>query len=178
MATPTVRLVQVLRDTADSIEDGSADYLWLRPTHCNCGLVMRRLLSCTPVQLLNEVESTGRKVSFLPFSWGALAYSCIDIFTGRTKSSLFRKLMSLGLARRDFYDLEGLSNKKVLRRMKKTRPEFWLEVDIARNDAKTAAAYMRTWADMLEEQLPPNWHCALPLTPLARRRNIHESAHS
>jgi hypothetical protein len=156
MAKPTFQLVQALRDTADSIEQGTSRYSWRYTSRCNCGLLAQRLASVTEFQL-NQMLAFMEPKYGPHTTWSYLARRNISFWRGRSDSPIFCDMVKAGLTRADLRQLERLSNPKIIDRMEYCYVDEDLPFYIC---SENVASYMRAWAKMLEEQLPPR-----PLSP-------------
>lgn len=147
------KLITALRLAASAIENRAVKYDWYRPQYCNCGIVACCVLGIKPPSLRRRImRLAGRGVEA---SWAGMA----DCACPRAVA-LFKSLFLAGFTRKDFKQLEDLSNPNVIRRMRKAG----MKGEIRRTVCDDAVAYMRAWADLLaeEDQKQQLIHVAMP----------------
>jgi hypothetical protein len=157
MATPNARLIQALRDTSDSLADGSAEYFWSRPSTCNCGLLAQRLLGISEAELTSKIDRIavlgGRFPRMRGRSWASMSNNWSQACGESCKQSglfveiIFGALSKVGLKPIDFLELEHCSNPLVINRVRSYRHPLCFATK------SYVAEYMRVWADVLDEQL-------------------------
>ena len=139
MAIPNLALVDILRETADRIEAG-ADYQWSHFGKCNCGHLAQTATRLSAVQIHRNAF---RRLA----EWSEIA----DDFcpqTGILIDRIVDTLFELGLNASDLRHLEDLTDGEVLRNL----PGGFRYLE--RNLRQDAIAYMRSWANLIEVQLP------------------------
>lgn len=139
MARSNPELINALRDTADRLDSG-ARYEWGHMARCNCGHLVQTVTGMTDTEISCSVdhqlaEWTDHAESFC----AGTSYKVDD---------LFRELGRIGFDHRDVMALENLSDNRVLTRLPAGRKR------LRRNQANDVSLYMRTMADMLEEETP------------------------
>ena len=139
MAIPNLALVDILRETADRIEAG-ADYQWSHFGKCNCGHLAQTATRLSAVQIHQNAFCRFAEWSEIPEDFCPQTGVLID----RVVDTLFE----LGLNTRDLRHLEDLTDGEVLRNL--LGGFRYLE----RNLRQDAIAYMRSWANLIEAQLP------------------------
>lgn len=131
------RLIEALRSTAKRLSHG-ATYRWTHMGMCNCGqlaqTVTRRSREEIHRMALQKAGDWGRQ---------ALEY-CPD--SGLPMDHVIGEMLNLGLTRRDLRHLELLSDPEVLGRL----PAGERHLDKRSRD--DVVAYMRLWADLLEDR--------------------------
>ena len=138
MAAPHPRLIEVLRETADRLKQGS-EYKWANFGMCNCGHLAQTVTNRSPKEIHEAaLERAG--------DWGQQALEYCGQ-TGLEIDTIMEELLALGLERSDIQEIERLSNPAVRRRMVVEEENV---THFARNNA---IAYFETWADLLEEQM-------------------------
>lgn len=169
MARPTVDLVLALRETASVLEHPSTRYLWSHFAHCNCGHLAQTLTKLAPKELYDAAfKRPGDWADQAAAAdWGdrpALdegAWEPPDVgacgATGITLDVVFEQMLAAGLDREDVRHLERLSDPIVLRRLGKNT------TGLAHNVRDNVVAYLRAWADILEEELGYDVSDPLPL---------------
>ncbi|NUP12220.1 MAG: hypothetical protein HOW73_39745 [Polyangiaceae bacterium] len=161
MARPTTTLVLALRETADRLAQSTARYQWSHFAHCNCGHLAQTVTRLPPVVIY---EAAFRR----PGDWGeqAAAFEAPDygdrpaldegawepdnprcLATGAPLDDVFAALYAIGLCADDIRHLERLSDEAVLRRLGKNT------TGLAYGDRANVVAYLRAWADLLEDAL-------------------------
>ncbi len=145
MARPTVQLVRALRSTAQRLDSGSA-YKWSHFGQCNCGNLAQTITSLTPEQVYRAAfERAG--------DWGQQALEFCPT-SGYPIDFVLARLFSIGVEQEDVRHLERLTDARVLKRLG--------VLELAHNQRDNVVRYMRAWADILEEALPPeaDWSLA------------------
>jgi hypothetical protein len=146
MAKPTRELVDALRATALRLQNG-AHYAWGHHGSCNCGHLLQVLTRLDEKEILTYAHTA-------PGEWTELAAEFCGI-TQAPVSLLVKKLMEAGLTPTDIHDLEYLTDRTILERL--PGGFRWLE----RNRREDVIVYMETFANWMEEQMPPdsvnNW---------------------
>lgn len=138
MATPTIKLVNAIRKAAHKIEKG-ADYQWGHMGACNCGHLAQEL---TPYSKA-EIHAYAMRKSG-DWTDQVMDY-CAD--SAMPMDEVISTMMQNGLSREDLVDLERLKNPDVRERMGARGQS------LHHNIQADVVAYMRTWADMLEEEM-------------------------
>lgn len=144
-------------------------YRWSRFAHCNCGHLAQTITGLTP----NTIEAAAKRH---PGDWGeqartlcgprlrptldqgspaidgALEPEDIDVcnVTGQTMPQILATLFAWGLEPTDVEALERLSDSAVRRRLGTNT------IDFPHGERQNVIAYLRAWADLLEEKLPPS----------------------
>ncbi|MEM1181613.1 MAG: hypothetical protein AAGM22_24935 [Acidobacteriota bacterium] len=137
MARPEPRLIEALRLTADRVERGAA-YRWTHMGRCNCGHLAQTVTHKTPVEIHRiALEKPG------DWTQQALDY-CPS--SGFPMDHILQCLLDLGLHSSDIGALERLSDTKVNARIPASRRP------LDRRSHSDLILYLRTWANMLEEQ--------------------------
>lgn len=137
MAIPSQKLISALRTTAARVEAG-ARYEWGHMAHCNCGHLVQTITEKTGAELSQDVNHTLDE-------WTEHARD-ICALTGESVEGMFNALLKYGFNRQDVQHLEWLSDKRVLRRVGEG-------VYLERNKRDHLILYLRTMAEMLEEDL-------------------------
>ena len=137
MPTPSLKLIKALRTTADRVEAG-ARYEWGHMAHCNCGHLAQTVSNQTGAQISKVVKHALSE-------WTEHATDICDV-SGNPVEELLDVLREIGFTREDVMHLEWLSDKRVLRKI-------GLGIYLQRNDRNDLITYLRTMADMLEEDL-------------------------
>ncbi|WP_026999853.1 hypothetical protein [Eisenibacter elegans] len=139
MATPSLRLVDALRKTAKTLEEG-APYQWGHMGSCNCGNLAQEITRKSKgeihaLALQTRMGDWADQVSeFCPVS-----NLPMDLVIG--------EMIEAGFSTTDLKNLERLSDTEILRRLP-TEKRYLIH-----NKRDDVVLYMRAWADMLEEQL-------------------------
>ncbi len=139
MATPNPYLIGKIREAASNIESG-APYNWGHVGKCNCGHLLQTIEDVNS----GDIYKKAQKIKLEEYSEFANDY-CPD--SGVPMDALLDSLLEVGLSMDDIPQLEYLSNKKVLNAL----PGGFRYLH--KGDAKDAVLYMKTWADLLEDEL-------------------------
>jgi hypothetical protein len=140
MARANRELITALRVTAARLEAGAA-YRWTHMGACNCGHLAQTIthLSAEDIRryaLERSGEWAEQGLEFCPTS-------------GYPMDAILSTLFELGLSSDDLGQLERLTNPEVLRRL-----PIELRKELSYRDRDHVVLYMRTFADLLEQQLP------------------------
>ena len=135
MASANPELIRALRVTADRLS-GDTTYQWGHMGMCNCGHLAQAITGLTPAEihdsaLIREGDWEQQANDYCPTS-------------GQLIDHVLAAMFSLGLHRDDIRKLEKLADNDVARRMARY-PKH--------NRREDVVAYMRTWADLLEESV-------------------------
>lgn len=141
MAKPTRELVDALRATALRLQNG-AHYAWGHHGSCNCGHLLQVLTRLDEKEILTYAHTA-------PGEWTELAAEFCGI-TQAPVSLLVKKLMEAGLTPTDIHHLEYLTDRTILERL--PGGFRWLQ----RNRREDVIVYMETFANWIEEQMPPD----------------------
>jgi hypothetical protein len=141
MARANIELIEALRKTAKSLQNG-APYQWGHMGSCNCGNLAQELLKMSKGEIHQIAMSrygdwTEQSAEYCPTS-------------GYPIDEMISSLLKKGLDADDLKHLEKLSDKEVLARLPEDRkyPKHNLRDDVV--------LYMQTWANVLEEELLSN----------------------
>jgi hypothetical protein len=138
MATPNIKLITALRETATRLRNG-VHYAWGNHGACNCGNFLQVITHLSKEEILQYAHSGIGE-------WSELAEDYCDI-TNAPVSLLVFKLQQLGLTTSDIHNLEYLEDKDVLKQL--PNGFRWL----SRNVREDVIIYFETFADCLEEKL-------------------------
>lgn len=135
MATPNLKVIQALRETATQIAT-SGRYEWGHMGSCNCGHLAQNVTSFTRAEiqqfaLQKRGDWSEQVVDYCPTSGYPM-----DLIIGR--------MIEFGFTQSDLRQLENLSN-----------PEILAKVGVTffnRNVMSDTVKYMNAWADLLENQ--------------------------
>ena len=139
MAKPRLELIQALRRTAHKIAN-SDHYQWGHMGSCNCGHLVQEVTQLTRA----EIHEYAMRTRGGDWSEQALDYCSTS---GYLMDQVISIMLDAGLEVQDFQHLERLSDRAVLRCL--PEPERFLK----HNQREDVAKYLRTWANLLEEQL-------------------------
>ncbi len=147
MAQPSLEIVSVLRATAKKIE-ASDSYQWGHMGLCNCGFLAQEITHFTKVEIHQRAmqrhgDWTEQLNDYCPSS-------------GLPMDDLISELLYFGFDADDLKHLEKLSDGKVLRLI----PLH--ERDLKHNLKKDVVKYLKTWANLLEDELVANIKFTLP----------------
>lgn len=153
MATPTIELINALRETARRLRNG-AHYAWGHHGACNCGNLVQVVTNFTKEEVLRYAH-TGIG------EWTELTEEFCPV-TNAPLTLVITKLEQIGLTPTDIHNIEYLSDKKVLQNL--PGGFRWLK----RNKKEDAIAYFEAFAALLEDQLIKSIHVPFKelVTPL------------
>ena len=167
MATPSNRLVTVLRETAVRLRREDTTYKWASFAHCNCGHLAQTITGLAPGEIqrraMRREGDWGRQannvipIRFPEFDYGdrpALdegAWEPENVgackVTGASLDQILAEMYELGLSPADVGHLERLSSPEVRRRLGNNTEYF------PHHRRENVVVYLEAWADLLEEQL-------------------------
>ena len=140
MARANRKLVSALRATAARLETG-APYRWTHMGACNCGHLAQTVTHLTAEDIRRyALERRGEWAE----QW--LEYCPTS---GYPMDAILSALFELGLSSDDLGQLEKLTDPAVLRRI-----PVAVRTELSYREREHVVLYMRTFADLLEEQLP------------------------
>lgn len=154
---PSIQLIEALRRAATRIEDPNGGYAWEDPVRCNCGIVAQELLSTSQ----DHLEEIINRADMCVWSESVCAT------TGRPTAIITRELVDAGLSVLDIIGLENLSCAEIRERagLRCNNPAFNTATSHTCYDdydhAETVVAYLRAWADILEEELTNLRQCGV-----------------
>lgn len=143
MASPSIELVNTLRETAKRLRNG-AQYSWGNHGVCNCGNLIQVVTKFSKGEILNYAHTSIGE-------WTELSKEFCTV-TNAPLSFIINKLQDIGLTPTDIHHIEYLTDKKVLQHL--PGGFRWLK----RNSKEDAIAYFETFANLLEEKLLNNIH--------------------
>lgn len=140
MARSSKQLVTALRVTAARLESG-APYRWTHMGACNCGHLAQTVTHMTAEDIRRHAlerrgEWAEQWIEYCPTS-------------GYPMDAILDALFELGLSSDDLGALEKLTDPAVLRRI-----PVELRTQLSYRERDHVVLYMRTFAELLEEQLP------------------------
>jgi hypothetical protein len=136
MATPTLLLIDALRKTAQNLANDKP-YEWGHMGNCNCGNLAQVLLNISKTEIHKYAMER-------PGDWSEQLNDYCPT-SGLHMDQLIFSLLQKGLSSQDLHELEYLKNKDVLAKLGKAH--------LQHNKREDVIAYLRAWADMLDEQL-------------------------
>lgn len=176
MARASLRLIGALRETAARLSRETTVYRWSAFAHCNCGHLVQTITGLPPNAVDDAARGQGR-------DWGDQARTharpanltarpdygdrpALDegawepegvercAVSARAVSDIISELCDWGLDPEDVDALERLNDPGVRRRLGAST------VDFPHHDRSNVIAYLRAWADLLEERLSPEERAA------------------
>lgn len=137
MARPTPELIHALRQTTQKLKNG-APYQWGHMGGCNCGNLAQELTKLNKDQIHQYAMQRHGDWNEQVDDYCPTSQMPIDL--------LINEMLTAGLMLEDLKHLERLDDRQVLIR-------FPLEKrHLKHNVREDVVAYMKAWADLLEEQ--------------------------
>ena len=136
MAKATIEVIRALRLTADKLEKGST-FQWGHMGSCNCGNLAQTVTHFSKEQihayaLQKRGNWSDQLIDYCPSS-------------GYPMDMIIEKMLEIGFTLDDLGHLEWLSDRRVVERI-------GANTKLYRNDRADVVKYMRTWAELLEEE--------------------------
>ncbi len=144
-------LIKTFREVADLVESEAVTYAWDKGSQCNCGIVARHILGYSKDEMSNALISIGNGTGM----WSDHAEKNCSI-SNISHNNIFKILLDAGLKFKDFHHLEFLSDPQILKRSNivpygsKTKDNG--SFDGHYKQKENFIAYIRAWADMLQEE--------------------------
>ena len=138
MATPTIELINALRETATRLRNG-AHYAWGHHGACNCGNLLQTVTKLSAGEILRYAH-TGIG------EWTELAEEFCPV-TNAPLTLVITRLEAIGLTPTDIHNIEYLGDKDVLKHL--SGGFRWLK----RNKKEDTIDYFEAFANLLEEKL-------------------------
>jgi hypothetical protein len=140
MAIPSIKIIEALRFTAKQLENGSR-YEWGHMGSCNCGNLAQTVTSFSRAEIQKfALEKRGdwneQLVDYCPTS-------------GLPMDLVIEKMIDFGFSKQDLRHLEWLSDTEIV----KTALKNSSLTHLSRNSKSDTILYMKTWANLLEDQL-------------------------
>jgi hypothetical protein len=167
MARASSRLIGALRDTAARLGREDTVYRWSQLAHCNCGHLTQTITGLPPgaireaaarhrgdwteqaltvAQLTPSEPDYGSRPALDEGAWEPEDLGLCPV-AELSMSQIFDELSEWGLEATDVGALERLDDPEVRRRLGTHT------VDFLHSDRENVIAYLRAWADLLEERL-------------------------
>lgn len=139
MATASINIITALRTTASELENGNR-YEWGHMGSCNCGNLAQTITKFSRAEIQKyALEKRGdwseQLIDYCPTS-------------GYPMDMIIEKMLDFGFSKLDLRNLEWLSDDKILAKLK--------VAFLNRNLKSDTILYLKTWADLLEDQLIEN----------------------
>ncbi len=136
MSVPTIKTIEALKKTVQQLENGNR-YEWGHMGSCNCGNLAQAVTSFTRAEIQKyALEKRGdwsnQLLDYCPTS-------------GYPIDMIIERMVDYGFSPQDLRHLEWLSDEAVLRKM---NVPF-----LNRNLKSDTIAYLKAWAELLEEKL-------------------------
>lgn len=136
MAKASIEIINALRKTSEKLENGNP-FEWGHMGSCNCGNLAQTITHFTKEEIhrfamQKRGDWSDQLIDFCPTS-------------GYPMDLIIQKMIEIGFTKDDLTHLEWLSDIKILDRIGSNQKLY-------RNVKSDAVLYMKTWADMLEEQ--------------------------
>jgi hypothetical protein len=138
MAKASVELITILRKTADTIERSSS-YQWGHMGACNCGFLAQEITHLRKDEIHERaMQGCG--------DWSEQLNDYCPT-SGLLMDNLISQMISVGFDTDDLKHLERLSDKKILESIP------FEERHLQHNNKADAVKYIRSWAELLENDL-------------------------
>jgi len=141
MATATPTLITVLQKTADRIENG-AEYRWAHQGRCNCGQLIQ---TATGLGAADIYQRAMQK----PGEWSEHAVDYCPV-SNHPLDDVIDALCDIGFSPRDLAHVEYLNDPVVCKAAKRASGKQYLDY----RSREDVVLYFRTWADLLNAELP------------------------
>lgn len=139
MARATPELITALHTTADRLAGGDR-YQWSHMGSCNCGHLAQTITPYSTAEIhASALQRSG--------DWSEQSMFEYCPGSGLTIDRVIEAMLEIGLNTGDIPYLEKLEDPRVLRRLPEGRRH------LKRNERDDVILYMRTWADLLAEEL-------------------------
>lgn len=138
MAKADVKVVQVLRQAAEKISQGST-YMWGHMGSCNCGHLAQEVTHLSKAQI-HAYAMQGRG------DWNEQLNDYCESSQMPLDLVIF-ELLSFGFSMEELKALEYVSDPAVLERLPKEKRH------LRRNVREDVVVYLLAWADLVEEQI-------------------------
>jgi hypothetical protein len=168
MARASLRLIGALRETADRLGREETEYHWSRLAHCNCGHLTQTITGLAPgaiheaaarqrgdwaeqartaaPSILTPEPDYGSRPAIDEGAWEPEDLGICPV-AELSMTQIFAELTAWGLEPADIGYLERLDDPEVRRHLGVHT------VDFLHSDRQNVAAYLRGWADVLEQRL-------------------------
>jgi hypothetical protein len=184
MARASLRLVGALRETAARLEREETVYRWSQLAHCNCGHLTQTITGLSPAAIheaaaqhrgdwAEQARTTaerrgpphlpdyGSRPAIDEGAWEPEDLGICPVAEIRM-GQIFAELEAWGLGAVDVGALERLDDPEVRRRLGTHT------VDFLHSDRRNVVAYLRAWANVLEERMAEQLAPGSPEDPLER----------
>lgn len=141
MARPTKEFLRALEDAIDAMEAQGASYQWGHMGQCNCGHLVHALTKVPQA----EIHAAALKRAG---DWGQQAIDYCPT-SGYPLDHIITTMLEAGMDIDDINNLERLDDRRVLNRLPRERRY------LKQNSKEDAILYMKTWLEMLREQIAP-----------------------
>lgn len=140
MAKASIEIINALRKTSEKLENGNP-FVWGHMGSCNCGNLAQTITHFTKEEihrfaLQKRGDWSDQLLDFCPTS-------------GYPMDLIIQKMIEFGFTKSDLTHLEWLSDTKILDKIGNNQK-------LHRNIKADAILYMKTWADILEEEFLAN----------------------
>jgi hypothetical protein len=141
--------IQAIRQTISNLENNVYEYNWTDADSCNCGVLARSIMGGVYPRKAGFSESPMKANHLTCF-----ANNAICITTNLPLPRVFSELKNAGFSHEDIMELENLSNPVVIKKagMSVYRSLNGYMVNSDRSDKHYLVAYLKTWAEILEEE--------------------------
>lgn len=173
------KLITSLKTVINALQNGIADYNWVRPEQCNCGLVVQAILGETSQQIQQrfiEVRKKLRSKGINDPTWkNGVKYLCP--ISAKTDVEIYEVLEKNGLSKEDIAHLEYLENPAILKESKIDVKAVWSIEEYENVEVKTffgkktekqkvkrqvgywtapqnLLLYLKAWVRILEREIP------------------------
>lgn len=152
MATASLEIIEVLRETSKRIGTSKSGYDWKNIGACNCGNLVQVVTGMDKKRIHKSgIQKHG--------DWEMLVY----LYKENSQyeiDQIIKTLINLGFTPEDIVNLESLSAPEILQRLPEERKY------LKRDKREDVVFYLETWANLLEEELVEN----IDLTELQKER--------
>ncbi len=146
VANRPLKLAKYLETSALILKNSDTRYRWNEQGSCNIGIMAQLVTGLTPLEIEEYIKNYPLPSKKYGESWtwsGAVSQYCS--ITGQSKIEIINKITAVGMEREDFYHLEYLNDKEIIKRADIGTDKFDY-----RND-EHLIKYLEAWAAMIRE---------------------------
>lgn len=146
VANRPLKLAKYLETSALILRNSDTRYRWNEQGSCNVGIVAQLVTGLTPLEIEEYIKKYPLPDKKYEQNWtwsGAVSQYCS--ITGQSKIEIINKITAVGMEREDFYHLEYLDNKEIIKRANIGTDKFDY------TNEEHLIKYLEAWAAMIRE---------------------------